>query len=271
MSIRRMSSPVAISRATISGAAGTYSFVPSMLSGLALWLDASDTRTLYNATSGGQVVTNGNTIARWEDKSGNARHFTQSTANNQPTLRTNSLNGFATVEFDGTNDRLIGDSTQYVKSTAGFSLYIVYKLDSSAGTFPTAFATKTDQSQNWRIIDSNNASYQTFGFGSNSTFATVRTNLTTRGTWYVAHVDYNSAASAGLLSSYSSSINGLAVTLSTSGSFGSETGSSANVGAQCDGNNLWKGNVAELIIYNNKLSAANHTLILNYLKRWALY
>lgn len=272
MSIRRLTNPSRISGSSIAAVSAFYGRPVQGIAGLQLWLDASDGNTLYDATSGGSLVTNGNAVARWEDKSGNARHFTQGTANNRPTLRTSSLNSLSTLEFDGTNDRLSGDTTQYVKSNSPFTIYIVYKVESSSGNYPALFGTKTNQTENWRIIeaDTSQTSYRTFGFGSASAaFATARANSTTRGNWYVGHISIGGGANA--VSNYSASINNSTVTLSASGAYGTETGANASIGAQADNLNFLKGNVAELIIYDSQLSFANHTIIMNYLKRWALY
>jgi hypothetical protein len=74
--------------------------------GPALWLDASDSNTLYDATTGGSLVGAGGAVARWEDKSGNARHATQATLANRP-LRTLGVQGGKDVlAFDGSNDFL---------------------------------------------------------------------------------------------------------------------------------------------------------------------
>jgi hypothetical protein len=64
---------------------------------LALWLDANDAST---------ITLNGSTVAQWNDKSGNARHVSQATATNQPTLTASGLNGKSVVTFDGVNDFL---------------------------------------------------------------------------------------------------------------------------------------------------------------------
>ena len=67
--------------------------VPQTISGLQLWLDASDASTLYDATSGGSLVAADGAVARWEDKSGNETHATQSDANGRPTRKVSLLNG----------------------------------------------------------------------------------------------------------------------------------------------------------------------------------
>lgn len=59
----------------------------------ALWLDASDAATLYDATTGGGPVAPDGTIARWEDKSGNGRHILQATSAARATRKTAIKNG----------------------------------------------------------------------------------------------------------------------------------------------------------------------------------
>jgi hypothetical protein len=81
-------------------------FGPKRVSGLQAWFDASDASTLYDATSGGSLVASNGAVARWEDKSGNARHATQSTAGSRPVRKTNQLNSLDGLDFDGTNDTL---------------------------------------------------------------------------------------------------------------------------------------------------------------------
>lgn len=85
-----------------------------------LWLDASDSSTLYDATSGGSLVAADGAIARWEDKSGNARHVTQSTLANRPLRKTAVLNGLDVTLFDGTNDLL-----ETTFASFGTSYYII--------------------------------------------------------------------------------------------------------------------------------------------------
>jgi hypothetical protein len=66
-------------------------FDPRSISGLLVWLDASN----YNALTGS-----------WSDASGNGRTFSQGVANNRPIISATTQNGRSLVEFDGTNDQL---------------------------------------------------------------------------------------------------------------------------------------------------------------------
>jgi hypothetical protein len=70
----------------------------------AVWYDASDSTTLFNATSGGSLPANTDAVLRWQDKSGNSRHVTETT--NAPSRRVAEQNSLDVIRFDGTNDVL---------------------------------------------------------------------------------------------------------------------------------------------------------------------
>ena len=90
------------------GGGGETNFTPTSIPGLRLWLDASDTSTLFDATSGGGVVTaDGAEIARWQDKSINSYNAIQTTQNQRPILKQNIQNSKSILRFDGANDCLV--------------------------------------------------------------------------------------------------------------------------------------------------------------------
>jgi hypothetical protein len=66
-------------------------WTPADLTGLALWLDASDASTLWADTNATTAATNNGLVARWDDLSGNNYHVTQTNSARQPTLTTNGL------------------------------------------------------------------------------------------------------------------------------------------------------------------------------------
>lgn len=110
---------------------GAPAFRPSDISGLQLWLDA--TTGLFDATSGGSAVTtDGSAVARWEDQSGNGRHFTQSTSNNRPVLKTSIQNNKNIIRFDAVNDFMqMGSSFSGLTSACYF---IVLKITNDPPT-----------------------------------------------------------------------------------------------------------------------------------------
>ena len=98
-------------------------FNPKSLPGLALWLDASDPAS---------VLLTDNAVSEWSDKSGNNRHFTQSTPNNRPTYAT-TVNGRNAITFDGDNDVLFRSSslaTTLLSSTDGATAFYVFRPNS---------------------------------------------------------------------------------------------------------------------------------------------
>ena len=65
-------------------------FTPRSIAGLGLWLDASNTSSL---------TFNSNTVSEWRDLSGNARHYSQATAAQQPNGTARTRNGRRVLDF----------------------------------------------------------------------------------------------------------------------------------------------------------------------------
>lgn len=75
---------------------GAVRFTPKAITGLALWLDASDIATITKDGS--------NYVSAWADKSGNGRNMAQATGSAQPLW---SASG---ITFDGVNDFMLSTS-----------------------------------------------------------------------------------------------------------------------------------------------------------------
>jgi len=95
-----------IYRAALLGAAGA-SFSPLDISGLQLWLDASDETTITESSGA---------VSQWDDKSGNANHVSQGVAAGQPTTGTATLNGLNVIRQDG-GDALLSSNAFLLSST----------------------------------------------------------------------------------------------------------------------------------------------------------
>ena len=95
-------------------------FNPKSISGLALWLDATDSTTTI-ADQG---------ISTWNDKSGFGRNFSQSTGNNQPTVST--LNGKRALSFNGTSAQmtLTGVACSALVDATGAASFVVFRPSS---------------------------------------------------------------------------------------------------------------------------------------------
>jgi hypothetical protein len=107
-----------------------------LIAGLQAWFDASDTSTLFNATAGGSLVSADGAVARWQDKSGNNRHFTQATSGSRPTRKTAAQGGKDVLRFDGSDDFMsIASSTATFKflHDGDATVFAVYRWTAPAG------------------------------------------------------------------------------------------------------------------------------------------
>lgn len=86
---------------------------PDDLSGLAFWVKGDD------ANAAGA-------ISSWTDQSGNGRHATQATGSKQPTKVLDVVNGLPIIRFDGTDDGLATSAFQTFPSKRG-TVFIVWK------------------------------------------------------------------------------------------------------------------------------------------------
>lgn len=105
------------------GVIASASFSPTNISNLGLWLDASDSSTLFQNDNGTGAVTNGSVVGYWGDKSGNSRNVT-TTGTLRPTFQTSIKNNLSIVRFDGTNDVLTGTGFMY-NSVNGVTIFTV--------------------------------------------------------------------------------------------------------------------------------------------------
>lgn len=132
-----------VDRVIINAHNFTPLWTPAQIS-TALWLDAADSTTLYDATTGGSLVAADGSVARWEDKSGNVRHVTQSTSINRPLRKTAYEGGRDSILFDGSNDALllasnlsIGTHTVFVvaRNTATITAATAFQCLLSGGSY----------------------------------------------------------------------------------------------------------------------------------------
>jgi hypothetical protein len=111
-------------------------FQPTQISGLQLWLDSSDSGSLFQDSAAVIPATNdGDPVGCWKDKSGNSRNVTQSTSANRPVLKTSVQNSKNGIRFDGTNDFLTGS---YGTTYSNWTLFVVCKF-SSASSYPMVY------------------------------------------------------------------------------------------------------------------------------------
>jgi hypothetical protein len=252
-------------------------FTPRNYAGLQLWLDAADTATLFDATSGGSLPANNGGVARWVDKGPNAFAFTQGTANNRPQRKTQQLNGLDGIYFDGSNDCLysaanVFDTTVSVLCVAAFdnntSRRVVADFNTaSTGSFHLAFEQNTFATVGSR--------YGFFAPNSNTFDSDLATSSGAK--LFCATADATSGGS--ITSNTTYRINGVTRTLTSkngSGNFASSTttegvmiGAFNNAGANLAPTIGMLGHIYEVMAYNVRLSTDQIGVIERYLaSKW---
>lgn len=117
----------------------------------ALWLDAADETTFTKS---------GEAISQWNDKSGNARHVTQATSANQPLYKAGTVNGLASVLFDGSNDVLtVSMTTGLSSSFAIFAVAVPVQVQAIRGFVVSEV---TSYSNYWALLGTSTNSITNF-------------------------------------------------------------------------------------------------------------
>jgi len=258
--------------------AGTWPVIPpgGVSAGLQLWLDASDASTLFNATTGGSLVAADGAVARWEDKSGNGRHFTQSTSGSRPARKTNQQNGLDALLFDGSNDHLIGGDYLDLNGTNQMTMFLAIKtLTSNAASLElinkrdgtggdSGWVVSLSSTSVLGLVLIDNATY--FAYESNSAVAA------NNGAVFTVKTIAGSPSTSSALHRNGS--------LLASSVIANETASAANISKAVyigilELNSVFarpfSGNFCEVIAYNSNLSDANRAAVESYLiSKWGI-
>jgi len=247
-------------------------FSPNQISGLAVWLDAADDST---------VTLNGSTVSEWRDKSGNQRHFAQSTAASQPeyvsggqngkSLIRNATNKFLRRESGGS---VLSESLSYLGQTT-HTIFIAWN--------PNALSASNYIFWAWNPADSVNDRLQLTGpsaSGANGLYtidsgAFTNSRLTTTANAFtvaVPHVvtfrrDGSAFASWGNGNNIGTATRGSAAAVDYSGTFGLFTDVQANGNAGVSA----AGDLYEVICYDRAVTDAERQSIERYIgTKWSI-
>ena len=115
-------------------------FNPTSLSGLKLWLDATD----VDGDGSADTLVNDANVSIWVDKSGQENNATQTTEYKKPSYKTNQLNGKPALFFDHSDDTMATS----LNLTAPYTVGVIFNnLDVSGSPDRRAIA----GSSNWLI------------------------------------------------------------------------------------------------------------------------
>ena len=232
---------------------GYSQFRPTQISGLKLWLKADSNYSL-----------NGSEVSAWNDCSGNNYNATQSTSANRPTWVDAVINNKPVVRFDGINDSLLGSTISNIESRA-CDMFIVISgaTESAQDAFSTFFgigsrgsgfmACRYLWSANQDMVLQNSSTYL---FSSANDLPNSGYNYKI----FQISKEFNTS-----LDAY---INGnLIASSSSSGATGSFTNNAFVLGKMYGSyTSFYKGDMAEVIIYNSVLSSTDRQKVVDYLR-----
>lgn len=244
----------------------TRAFSPRSLSGLALWLDANDTASLGNTSTGAGGVSNNGPVKYWGDKSGSARNATNSGADSVcPTFLQSSQNGRPAISFDG-DDVLDGALSLTLTAEAVFVVGLL-----SGGTAGARFFTQSDSGADFSttghyipVLDRTSAgdaaqlrpwsSYAASGFR-----AAVTDSQNTMLVMASRHSgsQISNSTNGGAASTYSHTLN--------------KAFTRYRIGQDFSGTGVLAGRICEVIVYSRNVTDAEFTSVLRYLgSKWGI-
>ncbi len=201
--------------------------------GLSLWLDASDSSTLFADGSCLSPATVDNTaINCWLDKSPALNNG--SVSGGAPTFQTNEFNGQSVVRFDGVNDTIDFPSINNART-----IFVINKSNSAS------YQQILGHSSNQNLYTNNDTLIDT----------TLSSSNARNGSWRVDRVDVGGATSFSQTGSFS------LISLVTTGNIAVDHIASDRK----TGGRFFNGDVVEVIIYDRALSSVEVTSVENYL------
>jgi hypothetical protein len=246
-----------------------YSSLPMSVPGLTLWLDGSDSTTTGTST-------NGATVAKWLDKSGNQYNGFATTANGVapgaggPTLVTNSQNGLSGVAVIPANFiRSPIPSGTFINSLTIFIVYKVTNTGVGGGCIVTRGSTKTSTNLSNPLDMYTSAGTTKYNIGLNGAVSNIGTtynglNTTTS----IFNLNINQDISQ--ITTYS---NGVAITVNAYTSWtASDIGNVLCLGDRWDGGQgTTPTNFYEVLVFNQNLTISDRQKIEGYLAwKWGL-
>jgi hypothetical protein len=238
---------------------------PGDITGLTGWWDASDSSTLFDATSGGSAVAADGSVARIEDKSGNSRHFTQGTAGARPLRKTGVQNSLDVLRLDGSDD--------FLGSIAFTTLFSRFQLTCFIVAKATTIATdEASPGFNASVFSTTAGGVIMFGVkSSGSVFVTgydiiekYISQSYTAGNWILLTTFYDGT-------NLQLRVNGGSTQSVALSAYKQSNVGNLRIGANYNSSVVFNGDVGEIITYNQAISTADREGLESVLMdKWAI-
>ena len=239
-------------------------FSPASIAGLTCWLDAQ--QPVYKAGYTSQCTVLGDSVGIIPDASGNNNLATAVTA---PTYNPTGINGYPSIQFNGTNQSMT--TTSFFDTTYGSNLTI-FIVASAIDLTPTTvalgcanigslyFSTGVNGCWNINIAGPTGSTGVVFAATNPPKKAIIGTSVSST-TWHseVSKLGYNSANTGSV------SFNDVAL----SGVFSPLTGSNPLTIGNYAGTYWWNGQIGEIIVYKGTLTNDRFRQVYEYLNlKW---
>ncbi len=235
--------------------------LPATINNLKLWLDASD------VTNTGVNPTNNTAITNWKDRSGNNNHATVLSGKNSGTLVNNQINGKPVVHFTRVSDMMgsiYETSTLDIRATSSpsITIFTVYKQGVNSPAADQAIW--GDDDGGWdRFFFSSFPGFPgsvTDGGVSQGTYANKIVNSGVVGLTQLLTAVYDQGTTNGSAVYF----NGGRVATFTDQTNATLAKTTLRIGWDGD-NNAYNGDIAEMILYNRKLTDCEILQVNQYL------
>jgi len=250
---------MSVSRLMQMGASG--GFKPTDIADVAIWLDATNTSSLFQDSAKTTAVTSDNDpIGCWADSSGNGYDHIQATSVNRPTLDTGTMS-LNSINFDRTVDSGVGQFLQNASSKDTITIFIVMESTVQAAgvyfgfglTYNAYFIFPLTSQSNY--VAAPGGQFRSVGDSYTAPTANTSTILTgdlvqfvrKNGTQYAMNTPYTYTGGSG------------------GGTYVGRRGLTPNDHAP------YLGNIGEIITYDRRLSSSEINVVEAYLsKKWSI-
>ena len=235
-------------------------------------MDAADTAT---------ISVSGSAVTQWNDKSANARAFTQGTSGNRPLSGTRTQNSLNVIDFDGSDDRLVSTSSaatwKFLHDGSEYTVF--FALVKDGDNYRDVMGNQGNTSSNTGVVFSEANSLRlnhivTRGVSGTGALDNITASSTVSGFHYWSNQAKPSDATAANRSvmKYNGGADIKNNTLTSAVSTGNPT-FDLTIG-DSGGNSTvlpLNGAIGEILIYNSYLSGTDLTKVNNYLAlKWGV-
>ena len=201
----------------------------------------------------------GATSSLWQDQSGNGNNATQATAADQPAVTANQINFNPALVFNGTSDYMNIASNLGLGGTGTYETYCVVQQSGSGGQVFLGSQTGTANDIQLATFTGSPTQVNYWGTG---TVLIGTTNLAA-GTAYISGYE-KAGTGANQSTIYIDGNVDNTGTITLSGGAGNRMIGASYIGAGPPGY-FTNGDIAEMVVYNTALSAANRSKLQSYL------